>query len=115
MDNEQTIIQIEPTELLDRVNTFKEEGYRLVQICCTKVAEGFELSYSFDRDHLLTNLRFTVPFEYPVPSITKIYWPAFIYENEMKDLFGVNVKHIELDYNGKFFRVSQATPWNPKE
>lgn len=115
MYKEQNITRIEPTELLDKVQTLKNDGNRLVQICATKVSEGFELSYSFDKDLHLINLRMVVAEETDIPSITKIYWPAFIFENEMKDLFGVKMKHIELDYNGGFFRVSSKTPWNPKD
>ena len=48
-------------------------------------------------------------------SITGIYWAAFIYENEMQDLFGVKFKHMALNYGGNFFKVSQPTPWNPKD
>jgi hypothetical protein len=32
----------------------------------------------------------------------------------MHDLFGVKIKNNALDYGGKFFRLSQPTPWNPK-
>lgn len=45
-------------------------------------------------------------------SITGEIWSAFIYENEMHDLFGIKFKNLELDYQGNFFRVAQKTPWN---
>lgn len=110
----QNFIYIKPTELLNRVQDFKGDGYRLCQICCSKVSEGFELTYSFDKDHVLTNLRLVFPEENEIESITGFFWPAFIYENEMQDLFGVKFKNIALNYGGHFFRVSQPTPWNPK-
>lgn len=110
----QNFIVIEPVELLDRVQDFRAEGYRLCQICCSKVSEGFELTYSFDKDHVLTNLRLILPEDGELTSITGIFWPAFIYENEMQDLFGVKIKDMALNYEGHFFRVSQPTPWNPK-
>ena len=50
-----------------------------------------------------------------VESITGTYWPAFIYENEMHDLFGIKFMHMELDYEGNFFKVAEPTPWNPKK
>jgi ech hydrogenase subunit D len=110
----QNIIQVEVSELLDRVQDMKEEGYRLGQICAAKADGRFHLLYSFDKDCALTNLKLAVPEEETIPSITGVYWPAFIYENEMQDLFGFRFKHLALDYNGKFFRVSEPTPWNPK-
>jgi hypothetical protein len=33
----------------------------------------------------------------------------------MQDLFGFKFKHLALDYNGKFFKVAEPTPWNPKK
>ncbi len=111
----QNFITLEPAQLLDKVQDLKAEGYRLGQACCTKVSEGFELTYSFDKDHILTNLRLVIPEEEEIMSITGAYWPAFIYENEMQDLFGVKFKHMALNYGGHFFKVSQPTPWNPKD
>ena len=50
--------------------------------------EHVELTYSFDRDSQLANLRLQLPAaEARVPSISSIYWCAFLYENEIHDLF----------------------------
>ena len=111
----QNFISIEPAQLLEKVQDLKAEGYRLGQACCNKDSEGFELTYSFDKDHVLLNLRVIVPEEEEIMSITGVYWAAFIYENEMQDLFGVKFKHMALNYGGHFFKVSQPTPWNPKD
>lgn len=110
---EQNFVTIEPDELINKVQEMKAGGYRLVQICCTKVEAGLELLYSFDLEHRLQSLRLPITDDTEVQSISGIYWPAFIYENEMKDLFGVQIKHIALDYGGHFFKVTQETPWNP--
>ena len=115
MTKEQHFITIESENLIEQVQTYKDSGYRFVQACCTKVSEGFEITYSFDKDHDLYNVQILVPEEQEVMSITKIYWGGFIYENEMKDLFGVKFAHMELDYGGHFFRVAKETPWNPKD
>jgi ech hydrogenase subunit D len=47
-------------------------------------------------------------------SISNIFFPAFLYENEMKDLFGVKINNIVLDFNGNLYKVAQKTPMNPK-
>lgn len=112
---QQVFIDIEPTLLVEKVSDLKGEGYRLGQACCTKVEEGFELIYSFDKDHQLLNLKLTIAEEFEIMSITGVYWAAFIYENEMQDLFGVKFKQMALNYGGNFFKVSQKTPWNPKD
>ena len=113
--NEQLITPVANVDLLSVVRGMKKDGYRLLQICATKVSEGFEILYSFDKEHELTNLKLTIPEEEEVQSVTGEYWGAFIYENEMHDLFGIKIVNNELDYGGNFFKVSEPTPWNPKK
>ena len=117
MDEKKYLIQdfvpVEPSELLDTVASLKEQGYRLGQACCTTLEDHLEVMYSFDKDHVLHNIRMSLPKENPeAMSITGIIWSAFIYENEIHDLFGVTFKHSELDYGGNFFRIAAKTPWN---
>lgn len=111
---EQVFIFVEPTRLVEKVQDLKADGYRIGQACCTKVSEGFEILYSFDKNHELLNLKVILPEEEELMSITGVFWLAFIYENEMQDLFGVKFKHMALNYGGHFFKVSEPTPWNPK-
>ena len=66
------------------------------------------------QDHELSHLKLTIPEEEEVQSITGEYWGAFIYENEMHDLFGITFENLALDYGGRFFKVSEPTPWNPQ-
>lgn len=114
--NELVITPVTAADLLSVVRGMKRDGYRLLQICATKVSEGFEILYSFDNgEHELTNLKLVVPEEEEVQSVTGEYWGAFIYENEMHDLFGIKIVNNELDYGGNFFKVSEPTPWNPKK
>lgn len=104
--NEQTIIPIQIGELLHQVDQLKKDGFRLSQICCTRATEGFELSYSFDKELRYTVLRIVMPNnEIPVPSISQIYVAAFLYENEIHDLFGVSIANIVVDYKGNFYKV----------
>ena len=100
----QDIQPVAPSELLGRVRQLKDKGYRLAQVCGTPKEDGAELLYTFDKDHILLNLR-----------ITGTYWPAFIYENEIHDLFGIPFLHNARDYNGNFFVTAEPTPWNPKK
>ena len=109
----QDFVSITPSELLPKVKNLKTYGYRLGQICATKVSEGIQVLYSFDKDHILLNLRMTIQGDEEIQSITAEYWPAFIYENEMHDLFGIKIMNNALDYGGRFFKVSEPTPWNP--
>lgn len=107
----QDIQNIEPDELLPRVRDLKADGYRFCQLCGTKKEKGYEVLYSFDKDHVLLNLRLIISQDDEVESITGEYWPAFIYENEVHDLFDITFKHNALDYGGNFFKTATPHPW----
>jgi ech hydrogenase subunit D len=92
----------------------KSQGFRLAQICCTKLPETLELFYSFDKDFELRNLRVTLPdASTAIPSISSVYWNAFLYENEIHDLFGIQIQGIAVDYQGKFYRTQVKAAFNP--
>lgn len=112
---EQIFKIIGTSELLTEVKNLKADGYRLGQACATVVGDTIEIIYSFDKAHQLLNLKLVISNGEEVESITGDYWSAFIYENEMHDLFGVKFNHSALDYQGKFFKVAEPTPWNPKK
>lgn len=115
VDVQQNFVPVELSHLLTEVKDLKAAGYRFAQACATVIDDTIEIIYSFDKDHQLTNLRLTISPEDEVESITGDYWPAFIYENEMHDLFGIRFNHMALDYEGKFFKTAEPTPWNPKK
>ena len=110
----QIFIQTEPADLLGKAAQYKKDGYRMVQILCTRVPEGYELTYSFDKDYVMENLRVVVPLDGSVMSVTSQYWYAFVWENEIHDLFGLKVEFIapEVDYGGKFFQLVKPMPWH---
>ena len=103
---------ITPVQLLERVEAMRRDGYRLVQIGATRLPEHVELLYSFDRDGRLHNLRLQLAgFGVPVPSISSIYWCAFLYENEIHDLFNVQVEGIAVDFHGTLYKTAIAFPF----
>ncbi|MDD6191408.1 MAG: NADH-quinone oxidoreductase subunit C [Firmicutes bacterium] len=107
---------VELSQLISKVSDKKEDGYRLGQICAVNLDDDtYEIIYSFDKGHVLQNLRLIIGIDEEVESVTGIYWPAFIYENEIHDLFGVKFNHSALDYQGTFFKVAEETPWKPKK
>ncbi len=115
IDVQQEFIPVEASRLITEVRDLKAAGYRFAQACATVMDNDFEIIYSFDKEHQLKNLRLVIAQDQEVESITGDYWPAFIYENEMHDLFGIKFKHIALDYEGNFFRIAEPTPWNPNK
>ena len=98
--------------LLDKVRAKREQGCRLVQMSATRLPEQVELTYSFDLDSRLTNLRLLLPaVETHLPSISSIYGCAVLYENEIHDLFGVTVDGLTLDFHGNFYKTSVKFPF----
>jgi ech hydrogenase subunit D len=108
----QQLIPIDKKELTARAEAMRKESFRLVQIACT-LTDNFEITYSFDKDYQLKNLRCIVSKEDPtLNSITASYLCAFTYENELQDLFGLKVKDMQLNFNGTFYQTAIKTPFN---
>jgi len=112
MSEPQEIITIEKDALLGAVSDLFAQGFRLVQIGCTTLADAYELNYSFDKDYVFKNLRITVTVEDEVQSVSVIYPNAFLYENEIHDLFGIRIKNMSVDYKGAFYRTAIKTPFS---
>jgi ech hydrogenase subunit D len=108
---------IEKSALITRTLELKSDGFRLAQICASRkgTEERLELLYSFARGETLVNLRVALGPGEPVESVCWLYPYAFLYENEMKDLFGVDVAGMNLDFNGRLYRKAAQTPFFGKE
>jgi ech hydrogenase subunit D len=112
MNESQEIMTVEKRDLVGIVAQLFAEGYRLVQVGCSTLPNAYELTYSFDRDYILRHKRITVAPEETVPSISVIYPSAFLYENEIHDLFGVIITNIDVDYQGTLFRTALNKPFS---
>ena len=107
-----TLAVISADTLREQVRALHDKAYRLVQIGATRLTEGVELTYSFDRDGELVNLRVCLPAEAArVESISSIYWCAFLYENEIHDLFNVQVDGMAIDFQGKLYTTAVKFPF----
>ncbi len=108
---EETIIHIEPENLIPSIRERSEDGWRLVQIGCAQVEEMFEITYSFDRNLEMEHLRISIGSEQEISSISLVYLAAFVYENEIADLYGIPIRGIAIDYKGNFIRTSVPHPF----
>ncbi len=103
---------ITPDALVARAGQLRREGCRLVQIGATRFPEQVELTYSFDLEGQLRNLRLVLPSaEARVPSISSAFWAAFLYENEIHDLFNVQVDGLAVDFHGALYRTTINFPF----
>ena len=103
-------------DLLSIAQDIKALGYRLGQACATMTAAGdeIEILYSFEKDNILKNIKIVIGAKAPeIQSITVVYPYAFIYENEMHDLFGIEFRNLIMDYHGKYIVLAKPNPWNP--
>lgn len=107
-----TVEAIGIADLLARAGERKQAGDRLVAISAAAVEGIHEITYSFEaRDHALSHLRITVEPDTIIPSITPVYWGAFVYENEIHDLYGHEVTGMNVDYGGHFYATKVAYPF----
>ena len=87
------------------------EGHRFVQLLAVNTEAGIDVQYTFMKDGVLEvfTIKSVTP-EIPIPSITDRFIAAFVFENEIHDLFGVNVRDIAIDFGGNFYVTAQPTP-----
>lgn len=109
----ENVKEITVQELLGEVQKLHYEGYRLVTATCVdNNNDTLDLYYHFDMDYKLTNLKLTITKGSAVPSISKIFFCALLVENEIKELFGVNIENLVVDYGGHLL-LSDGAPDNP--
>jgi ech hydrogenase subunit D len=92
----------------------KMAGYRFVTLTCTALDEKhFEILYHFDRELELKHLRLTLTADAAVPSISPIYFAAFLVENEIQDLFGIRFTGLAVDYDRTLYgdEKTRITPF----
>ena len=112
MIEEQPNIAVTPETLVAKVQELKEQGWRLVQIGATPLKDTIEVNYSFDKEGKFQNLRAVVPGQgAALPSVSGVYWCAFIYENELHDLFNIAVSGIAIDFKGTLYKTAVQFPF----
>ena len=93
-----------PEAIAAEVAKLKGEGHRFVTMTCVDLDEvNAELIYHFDKDLALSHLRMTVAKKSPVPSISGVYFAAFLVENEIQDQFGLKFDGLALDFGGTLY------------
>ncbi len=89
------------------------DGYRLVQLTCVKGGEGrLDLIYSFDRTYQLASYKLSVARGEAVASVTASYPGAYLYENEIGELFGIKFEGLSVDFKGTLYDSLVRTPFN---
>jgi ech hydrogenase subunit D len=93
------VISVSLDEVIEKIAKKKVEGYRFVTMSCAELDENtIDILYHLDKDLRLINFRLTVPKNAAVPSISPVYFAAFLVENEMQDLFDIRFTGLVIDY-----------------
>ncbi len=97
----ENVSNISSDALLGFVQDMMYSGYRFITITCVDNGDGTkDLLYHFDKELEMKHARVSVGKDDRIPSISGIYFCAILVENEIKELFGVNIKNIAVDYGG---------------
>jgi len=99
----ENFIQIEKNQILEQAKEYKKLGCRFAAMTCEHDGEKFELTYHFDLNYELKNLRAIVDGKEPIDSISTVYPSAFLIENEFQDLYGLVFQGLIIDYKGNLY------------
>ena len=80
----------------------------------TAAPDQFEITWVFenDKDATLEKIREQVGPADIIPSISEFFGAAFLYENEIHELFGLNVEGINLDLQGQLYKTATKVPFS---
>jgi ech hydrogenase subunit D len=111
MKEDQPTLVVSAVDLMLHVKRFFDQNARMIQIGCTQDGEVFELNYSFDVSGAFQNIRVLTDGNEAIPSVSAIYLCAFIYENEIHDLYGITFEGIAVDYKGTLIKTAKLHPF----
>ncbi len=109
--NDFPITRITKDELYTVLQEKFEAGYRLAQICATAFEGYNEVNYSVANGYDMENYIINLPLDEEIKSFSDIFPAATLYENEIKELWGVKVVGMALDYKNNFYRIEEDTPF----
>ena len=108
------VISVGLENVIEKVAKKKVEGYRFVTMSCAEPDDNtVDILYHLDRDLRLINFRLTVSRKVSVPSISSVYFAAFLVENEMQDLFDIRFTGLAIDYERTLYLEEEvrSTPF----
>jgi len=110
----ENIKDITKEELLTEGKKFLDRGAKFVTAVCSDLDDNLEVTYFFSLDMgtSMNGLRYKVPKNEEVPSLSGITLATVLIENEMKELFGLKVRDLAIDYGGHLL-LAQDSPTTP--
>lgn len=109
--NDFPITEVTKDELYKIMEQKYNDGYRLAQILSVAYEGYNEVTYSVAKEYEMENYKIDLPIDEEIKSFSDIFPAATLYENEIKELWGVKVVGMALDYHNKFYRIEKETPF----
>lgn len=109
--NDFPITEVTKDELYKIMEQKYNDGYRLAQILSVAYEGYNEVTYSVAKEYEMENYKINLPIDEEIKSFSDIFPAANLYENEIKELWGVKVVGMALDYHNKFYRIEKETPF----
>ena len=106
-------LPLELSELSALAQRCRSLGQRYVQTLAVVEEEGITLIYTFmdmTAGHMDNYVIAGVGKNETVPSISGSFLEAFVWENEIHDLFGVAFEGIAIDFQGAFYSTAVPEP-----
>jgi hypothetical protein len=72
----------------------------------------FEIAWAFARGGEFETIREQISSTDKVPSISDFFGAAFLYENEIRELFGIDVTGLGLDLGGQLYKTATKVPFS---
>jgi Ni,Fe-hydrogenase III component G len=110
----ENIKEINKNDIVSEGKKLLDAGGKFVTAVCSDLDEKLEVTYLFssNRGTELTGLRYTLGKDEEVASLSGTTLATVLIENEMKELFGLKVKDLALDYGGHLL-LAQDSPVTP--
>ena len=110
----ENIREIKKDELLAEGRKCLDAGGKFVTAVCSDLDEHLEVTYFFSLNAgtVMNGLRYKVAKDEEVPSFSGVTLATVLIENEMKELFGLKVKDLAIDYGGHLL-LAQDSPVTP--
>ncbi|MFQ3676854.1 MAG: NADH-quinone oxidoreductase subunit C [Fimbriimonadaceae bacterium] len=96
------VVKVAAGDLRQTMSALKSQGFRFLTTSCLDLGDQFGIYYHMDRDLELVHYYVELPKDQPVDSVSDIFPGGFVAENEMRDMFGVKVEGLTLDYGSRF-------------
>jgi ech hydrogenase subunit D len=110
----ENIREINKDDIVSEGKKLLDAGAKFVTAVCSDLDEKLEVTYLFSSKSgtELTCLRYKIGKDEEVASLSGTTLATVLIENEMKELFGLKIKDLAIDYGGHLL-LAQDSPTTP--